>query len=106
MKRLLLFMSFFFFFFGCAGNHCISVGGGYGEIEGNIEYCYDSTKSLESGVPTFETQDETIFGFNLDTVEKIRDILKEKLGILSKEKKHPVREIRELIEEEEKKNAE
>jgi hypothetical protein len=105
---------------GC-GSHCIQVTGAHGEYEGGLQYCWDVQKSQESGVPTFNvtTPDsehkggwkDVLYGFGGELVEKIRDKLKEKLGMSAKAavaepEKHPVKEILELLETEVKNDAE
>lgn len=93
---------------GCGGQHCIKVGGEYKGITGNVGYCFNAKETANSGVPTFIEKDEsedkgkTIFGFGMDQVEKIKNMLKDKLGIKAVEKhhkqEHPVREILEMID--------
>lgn len=41
------------FLSGCAGTTCVSVGGTYGTVDGNVEYCYDSRTSDSVGRVVF-----------------------------------------------------
>ena len=89
---------------GCGTGHCIKVGGTYKDFGGSLEYCFDKAKSQEAGAPAF-TGDKsgTVFGIDKDTIDKIKDALKDKLGIGAKAlssapgRKHPVRELFEII---------
>lgn len=95
----------FFAVSGCQSGGCISVGGGYKDFNGNIEYCFDSEKSKQSGTPTFnetteaedgEKEETELFGFNLDEVNEILDIVNG-LGIRSATKQHPVQELKSKL---------
>jgi hypothetical protein len=41
---------------GCKG-HCVTVGGGYGDYEGEITYCFDAKKSKDLKKPVLEKED-------------------------------------------------
>jgi len=42
---------------GCAGSHCIKLGGNYQGIDGDIEYCFSQEKTEKNGLPTTETNE-------------------------------------------------
>lgn len=50
--------------FGCTGANCLSIGGTYadpnqniGTVGGNIQWCWDETKSSQAGQPILTSQD-------------------------------------------------
>lgn len=107
MKKILLVLLFACIplFVGCAGS-CVKVGGSYGDsgIVGEVEYCFSKDKSENSGVPTFESDIGDLFGFDRETISKIRDKLKEVTGLKTsgiKDKKaqniHPAKEILQIL---------
>jgi hypothetical protein len=85
---------------GCAGT-CLRVGGGYKDFSGEVEYCFDTEKSKDLGVPvleeTTESGEKEIFGFSLDQVNAILGKLSGK-DTEASEIKHPVKKILEEIE--------
>ena len=104
-------------FSGCQTGGCIKIDGTYGEYGGGIEYCFDGKQAKESGTPAFVEKgaggEKTLFGFDMDIIEKIKDKLKDSLGMKALEagpaevtEQHPVKELLELLEEKEEDNAE
>ncbi len=104
-------------FSGCEMGGCIKVGGSYGEFGGDVEYCFDGKQAKESGTPAFiektEDGEKTLFGFDLDIIEKIKEKLKSVIGMKAMEtesaettEQHPVRELLDLLEDKEEDNAE
>lgn len=85
---------------GCAGT-CIRVDGSYKDFDGGIEYCFDTQKSKDLGVPVIdENSTNTFFGFDLEQINKIVDKLKDKIGIKAGPKNiHPVTELLEMLKE-------
>jgi len=91
------------FIAGCAG-HCIRVGGSYKDYSGDLEYCFNSQKSKDTGVPVIEETKETgetkdFFGFDMDQIKSIYDRVK---GVTASSESRAVRDdedvIRELLE--------
>lgn len=83
---------------GCAGV-CMRVDGSYKDFDGGIEYCFDTQKSKDLGVPVIDENSNTFFGFDLEQINKIVDKLKDKMGIKTEKTKHPVTELLEILKE-------
>jgi len=59
MRKTFVLVSWLIVVFGlallcsCAGQHCITIGGEYEGVQGNVEYCFDKEQSKQEGIPTF-----------------------------------------------------
>jgi len=58
----------------CAGD-CIKIGGTYGDKSGSFEYCFDSVKSIELGVPVLSGENGELFGITKDQAQDIKDMI-------------------------------
>lgn len=60
MKSLccILILSLCFVLEGCGASHCITMGGKYAGVDGNLTYCYSPEKSAQEGKPVL-TSDKT-----------------------------------------------
>jgi len=83
----------------CNAKHCIKIGGSYEGNPVDFEYCYDSKKSDDNGIPTLESNQGDSFLISEDQAKKIVEKLK---GVISSSKaedgKHALAPIKELLE--------
>jgi hypothetical protein len=108
MKFLVAFMVACVLLSGCQSGACIKVGGTYKDSGGEIQYCFGQAQSDAAGVPAFEAtneagETETLFGLDEETIEKIKDKIKELTGmdasaIKQGEEEHPVKAVLRMIE--------
>ena len=64
---------------GCAGHHCISIGGEYEGVNGNIEYCWDIDKTKKTGIPVLkDNKGKENYIISKDRVQTINNMLKDK----------------------------
>ena len=52
---------FVFLLAGCAGQHCIKIGGNYEGVQGDIEYCFDAKATEELKAPVIKGSDNVDF---------------------------------------------
>lgn len=81
MKRgtTVLILASLYLLLGCAGpggKTCISVGGEYKGVDGNLQYCWDAGKTKENGVPTFDGPKGKSFLLDEGQVKKIADLVR------------------------------
>lgn len=77
MKKLLLIIVAFFCA-GCAGTHCIKVGGEKDGFRGDFEYCFDKKESEQEEAPVFiGSTGQTYLALNADEVARVNAIIDE-----------------------------
>lgn len=85
---------FLIFLIGCESTGCLKVGGGFKDYKGNIEYCFNEKKSIESGVPVFQSENKFIYGFSETEIGIILEKLGTPIEIKSEiSKEHQLRNI-------------
>jgi len=83
----------------CSGNHCIKVGGAYGDVGGEVEYCWDAKEAAESGVPVLIGTGQRYFGMTEEQIKSILAKLKEEeTEVKIKSTKHFVNELLDMLE--------
>lgn len=60
---------------GCSGQHCVTVGGTYDGVTGDVSYCYSADKTAEAGVPVLESEKGEAYLFDFGQVNEIADLL-------------------------------
>jgi len=55
MKLAIIFLCLCLILQGCGANHCITVGGKYEGVDGNLTYCYSPEKSAAEGKPVLQS---------------------------------------------------
>jgi len=92
--------------FGCAGNHCISVGGEYKGVEGALQYCFDKADSEKKGIPVLSEKSpegtKKMYALDSDQVKKINSLMDEKgpkKASHSAGRHEPITELLEKIRE-------
>lgn len=89
-------------FGGCSGMHCIKVGGTYGGVTGDLEYCYNAGKSSEVGTPVFENKEGSeLIAVPKKELEEVADQLENKAGADVKTSSaltdHPYKRIKRIL---------
>lgn len=107
----MIFLILSLLFTGCNANHCITLGGGKGDIQGEITYCISAPKTKEHKVPVVETNNKEYYGLDLGQINTIINQIEKnekpkaiaKISeINNKEaiKQHPVKKLLKLIQRE------
>lgn len=100
MRKVLLLLAFaaLCFPFPSCGRHCIAIGGEYQGIDGNVEYCFESARSSELGIPVLKSAagQKELYGFTEDQVNAINELLPPEVSVKAKEKS-PVKKLLERI---------
>jgi len=86
---------------GCSGRHCISVGGNYSGIEGNLEYCYDAKSSEVEGVKIFNGNDEKNVLLSENDLEIIIEKIDEGSTVKTKNQENVFSRLRKILEKKE-----
>lgn len=98
--KIILIISIVIFLFGCNGTNCISVGGTWKDMQGNIQYCFDSNSSASSSRPILSNSEsaEKAVLFTEDDVKKIEASLNTQPSTKNLEKKDLKERVKKIID--------
>ena len=104
MKNRLITLLLLLILLGCSNFDRISLGAGYGEYTGSVDFVFNKDKSQSSGGIVFDriTKEgtEPLFSFDQEQIEKLFEKLKEKagdVGILEVSEKSKYAKILEVL---------
>lgn len=69
---------------GGASRHCISIGGEYDGVQGNVEYCFDKEQSKQEGIPTFTNPDGKSYLIPEEDIVSANEILQKAEAVTAK----------------------
>lgn len=79
MKFVIALLLCMFMLLGCAGQHCIKIGGNYDGIDGTIEYCYDAKESQKIGRPILKSETgQRLLSLSCNDAKKLNLLLPKK----------------------------
>ena len=98
------------FLSACTGRQCLKGGGNYDEIEGSLEYCFDSADSKAAGVPIYSNQEQKMLLLPEKEIVEAAKVLEESTQIEARRafsgqaRVHPWQTILRIVRDWRKKN--